>query len=114
MIVDWYPDKNVGIYHSKISKSEKEGIKEYDIISSTPQSCGTGFDVPGLRYNIMLEPYNATITANQVCGRLREIPDEYTYHIELIDIGFPKVKEMYRKRLKVFKEKCYSISEVDY
>ena len=114
MIVEWYPDKSVGIYHSKISKAEKESIKEYDIISSTPQSCGTGFDVPGLRYNIMLEPYNATITANQVCGRLREIPDEYTYHIELIDVGFPKVKEMYRKRLKVFKEKCYSVSEVDY
>ena len=114
MIVEWYPDKSVGIYHSKISKAEKEGIKEYDIISSTPQSCGTGFDVPGLRYNIMLEPYNATITANQVCGRLREIPDEYTYHIELIDIGFPQVKDMYRKRLKVFKEKCYSVSEVDY
>lgn len=114
MIVEWYPDKSVGIYHSKISKVEKEGIKEYDIISSTPQSCGTGFDVPGLRYNIMLEPYNATITANQVCGRLREIPDEYTYHIELIDVGFPKVKDMYRKRLKVFKEKCYSVSEVDY
>ena len=114
MIVEWYPDKSVGIYHSKISKAEKEGIKEYDIISSTPQSCGTGFDVPGLRYNIMLEPYNATITANQVCGRLREIPNEYTYHIELIDVGFPKVKEMYRKRLKVFKEKCYSVSEVDY
>ena len=114
MISEWYPDKEVGIYHSKIPKKEKEGIKDYDIISSTPQSCGTGFDVPGLRYNIMLEPYNATITANQVCGRLREIPEEYTYHIELIDIGFPKVKEMYRKRLKVFKEKCYSVSEVDY
>jgi superfamily II DNA or RNA helicase len=114
MIDEWYPDKSIGIYHSKISKAEKEGIKEYDIISSTPQSCGTGFDVPGLRYNIMLEPYNATITANQVCGRLREIPDEFTYHIELIDVGFPKVKEMYRKRLKVFKEKCYSVSEVDY
>ena len=114
MIEEWYPDKKIGIYHSKIPKNEKEHIKEYDIISSTPQSCGTGFDVPGLRYNIMLEPYNATITANQVCGRLREIPDEYTYHIELIDVGFPKVKEMYRHRLKVFKEKCYSVSEVDY
>ena len=83
LISEWYPDKNIGIYHSKISKTDKEGIKGVDIISSTPQSCGTGFDVPGLRYNIMLEPYNATITANQVCGRLREIPDEYTYHIEM-------------------------------
>lgn len=114
LVKEWYPDRTIGIYHSKIPKNEKDGIKGYDIISSTPQSCGTGFDVPKLRYNIMLEPYNATITANQVCGRLREIPGEYTYHIELIDIGFPKVKDMYRKRLKVFKEKCYSVSEVDY
>lgn len=114
LIKEWYPEKTVGIYHSKIPKSEKENIKEYDVISSTPQSCGTGFDVPNLRYNIMLEPYNAAITAKQVCGRLREIPGEYTYHIELIDVGFPKVKEMYKKRLKVFKEKCYSVSEVDF
>ena len=110
----WYPDKDIKIYHSKMSKKDKEGYRESDIISTTPQSCGTGFDLPGLRYNIMCEPYNAHITAQQVCGRLREIPDEYTYHIELIDIGFPKVREMYKNRLKVFKEKCYSVSEVDY
>ena len=37
---------------------------------------------------------------------LREIPEnEYTYHIELIDIGFPKVKDMYKKRLKGIQRK---------
>lgn len=85
-----------------------------DVVSSTPQSASTGFDFPGLRYNIMCEPYNAKITANQVAGRLREIPEEYTYHIELIDVGFEKVKRMYKDRLSVFKEKCYSVSEMNY
>lgn len=111
---EWYPEKDLKVFHSKMSKADKEGYKDADIISTTPQSCGTGFDCPGLRYNIMTEPYNAEITAQQVAGRLREIPDEYTYHIELIDIGFPKVRDMYKRRLKVFKEKCYSVSEVDY
>lgn len=110
----WYPDKDIRTFHSKMSKKDKEGYKEADIISTTPQSCGTGFDLPGLRYNIMCEPYNAHITAQQVCGRLREIPDEYTYHVELIDIGFPKVKDMYKKRLSVFKEKCYGLYEINY
>lgn len=113
-IKEWYPKKDIRIYHSKLSKKEKENYKEADIISTTPQSCGTGFDLPGLRYNIMCEPYNAHITAEQVCGRLREIPEQYTFHIELIDIGFPKVKEMYKKRLSVFKKKCYGVYELNY
>ena len=45
---------------------------------------------------------------------LREIPEQYTFHIELIDIGFPKVKEMYKKRLSVFKKKCYGVYELNY
>lgn len=113
-VKEWYPEKELKIYHSKMSKKDKEGYKESDVISSTPMSVGTGFDLPGLRYTIMTEPYNAKITCSQVIGRLREIPDEFTYHIELIDIGFPKVKDMYKKRLKTIKEKCHSISEVDY
>lgn len=113
-IKEWYPKKDIRTYHSKLSKKQKENYKEADIISTTPQSCGTGFDLPGLRYNIMCEPYNAHITAEQVCGRLREIPEQYTFHIELIDIGFPKVKEMYKKRLNVFKKKCYGVYELNY
>lgn len=113
-IREWYPEKEVLVYHSKTPKKDKENVRSMDVVSSTPQSASTGFDFPGLRYNIMCEPYNAKITANQVAGRLREIPDEYTYHIELIDVGFEKVKRMYKDRLSVFKEKCYSVSEMDY
>lgn len=113
-VKEWYPDKSLSIFHSKISKEEKAKVREADVISTTPQSAGTGTDIPGLRYNIMCEPYNANITAQQVCGRLREIPGQYTYHIELIDVGFEKVKSMYKKRLPVFKQKCLSVSKVDY
>lgn len=113
-VKEWFPDKDTRIYHSKLTKKEKAGYKDADVISTTPQSCGTGFDLPGLKYNIMCEPYSAKITAQQICGRLREIPNEYTYHVELIDIGFPKVKDMYKRRTKVFREKCYGLYEINY
>ena len=51
-VKEWYKDKDIKTYHSKMSKKEKENYKEADIISTTPQSCGTGFDLPGLRYKI--------------------------------------------------------------
>jgi len=86
-----------------------------DIISSTPKSTGTGSDIPGLRILIMTEPYSSAITANQISGRLREYSSsEYTFYIELVDRGFGRVYDMYKKRLKHFKTKCVKILELKY
>ena len=110
-----YPDKKVIPWNSQVSDEIKETVNECDIISSTPKSLGTGVDINGLRFLIMTEPYSSQITANQVPGRLREYgPDMYTFYVELIDIGFPKVNEMYRKRMKIFKERFVSINEINY
>ena len=63
----------------------------------------------------LFELYIFNITAKQVPGRLREYgPDMYTFYVELIDIGFSKVNDMYRKRLKKFKEIFVSINEINY
>lgn len=110
-----YPDKKVIPWNSQVSDEIKETVNECDIISSTPKSLGTGIDIHGLRFMIMTEPYSSQITANQVPGRLREYgPDMYTFYVELIDMGFPKVNEMYRKRMKIFKERFVSINEINY
>ena len=102
-------------WNSQVSDEEKSQIIDADIISSTPKSLGTGSDIQGLRFMIMTEPYTSTVTANQVSGRLREYgPEAYTFYIELVDTGFPKVVDMYRKRLKVFKKKCVSINEINF
>lgn len=112
---DNFPDKKVGMYHSKLSDEDKININDCDIISATPKSSGTGFDLPKLRIVIMLEPYSSLITANQTSGRLREYaPDKYTFYIELVDKGFKKIYSMYKKRKKVFKEKCAKIIELEY
>ena len=115
-ISNWYPEKKVGVYHSKISEAEKQKVlEEADIISSTPKSMGTGVHIDGLRITIMTESYSSDVQADQTSGRLREFNDtDYTFYVELVDEGFKKVKEMYKKRLPVFKKKCYKILEIDY
>lgn len=119
IMTDWlkenYPDKRVLTYNSKVSDDDKAKVHEVDIISSTPKSFSTGVDVPGLRVNIMTEPYSSKITANQVAGRLREYgPTDYTFHVELTDVGFKRVADMQRKRLNVFKDKCVKILNIKY
>jgi len=110
-----YTDKTIGIYNSTVSEEVKMKSLTSDIISSTPKSLGTGIDIPGLRFNVMTEPYTSPITANQTAGRLREYgPDEYTFHIELVDKGFKRVYEMYKSRQKIFKQKCVKLLELDY
>lgn len=110
-----YTEKTVGIYNSKVSDEVKMKALTSDIISSTPKSIGTGDDINGLRFTIMTEPYSSDVTADQVSGRLREYaPDMYTFYIELVDVGFKKVYEMYKKRQFVFKKKCVAVYELKY
>lgn len=112
---EFRPYKKYMAWNSHVSDEEKAEAFTKDIISGTNLSLGTGSDIPGLRFVIMTEPYSSSVTAKQVSGRLREYaPDAYTFYIELVDTGFPKVVEMYKKRLKVFKKKCVSINEIDF
>ena len=63
----------------------------------------------------MTEQYSSKIIANQTAGRLREYSkDEYTFYIELVDIGFKRAYDMYKKRLPIFKKKCVQVGEYKY
>ncbi|MNW19337.1 hypothetical protein D3C71_2192810 [compost metagenome] len=43
-------------------------------------------------------------------GRLRDYgSDKYTFYFDMLDIGFPQVEDMFKKRLRVFKKKCAQI-----
>lgn len=107
-------NKGIYSYHSKLDNDTKERALLGDIICTTPLSAGTGFDLPGLRTIIMAESYSSKIEAKQVSGRLREYsPDEYTFYVELVDTGFKKAHDMYRRRLKYFKDKCAKVLCLD-
>lgn len=108
-------DKTCAIYNSTISHKQKEVALESDIIISTQKSLGTGNDVHGLRSVIMTEQYSSKIIANQTSGRLREYgPEDYTFYVELVDVGFQRAREMYTRRLPIFKKKCLQVGEFRY
>ena len=108
-------NKTINSYHSKVDKDVKDNILIYsDIISSTPKSAGTGLDINKLRTVIMTEAYSSKVQAEQASGRLREYsPDDYTFYVELVDVGFKTVNDMYKKRLPVFKKKCLKVMELN-
>lgn len=108
-------DRSISEYHSKISKEEKAKAFDADLIISTPASCGVGTDIKGLRVCINTEAYSSSVTADQAAGRLREFNETAsTFYVELVDTGFKSVFNMYKRRLPVFKEKCLSLSHLDY
>lgn len=95
-----------------------QDYKEYDIISATAQMLGTGEDIPGLRFMYNTEPFASLPNTDQFSGRLRPYEDETgvkpTYYIEFIDIGFEKVYDWYKKRLKLLKTKVKEIHEMNH
>ena len=114
MVKKLHPDKVVSEYHSKISSEDREKAFSADIISSTPQSAGTGADIRGLRCVINTESYSSKVSAEQMSGRLREYsPTANTFYVELVDRGFRKVQNMYRDRLSVFKKKCVKVCTIN-
>lgn len=106
-----FPNKRISTFHSKVSIEDKVFALEADIICSTPQSAGTGVDIPGLRTLIMTESYSSLVEAEQVSGRLRPYKGgtENTFYVELVDEGFDKVKKAFKKRLPVFHNKCVKV-----
>lgn len=96
-----FPEKSIGVYHSKVSADEKESALKKDIIISTIKSCGTGRDIPGLRAVICLEPIASKVQTHQMIGRLRPYaPDKSTYFFDVVDRSIPAMTWWANSRLK--------------
>ena len=109
-----FPDKEVGAYHSKVDRDEKESVLKRDIIVSTIKSCGTGRDIPGLRVLICLEPIASKVQTHQMLGRLRKYgTDMSTYFYDCIDISIPPCNWYWKSRMKVIPNLVKSVIYLD-
>jgi superfamily II DNA or RNA helicase len=105
-----FPDKSIGVFHSKIDKDEKESSIKKDIIISTIKSCGTGRDIPGLRIIISTEPIASKVIAEQMIGRLRPYAkDKDTYFFDLIDVCLPPCNFYWNSRFKKIEALCKEV-----
>lgn len=110
-----FPDKKVGLIHSKQNKTENDRVKaECDIVVSTVQSCGTGFDMKDLSKLVVFAAYQSWILADQISGRLRARPDgKETYMWDIVDADVKQLRAWANNRADVQKRKSKTFKVVD-
>ena len=97
-----FPGVSIGDYSSNVDKSVKSDMLRNKIILSTDKSFGTGADLRGkLRVLINTITYSSKVTANQLPGRLRNIPNKKVYYIDLVNMGFKRAYDHYFRRSKI-------------
>lgn len=110
-----FPDKKVFTYHSRNSKSENDEAKsKCDILVSTPNSCGTGFDLKGLGKLVVAAQFKSWILADQVSGRLRRRDDgKDTYMWEIVDADIKQLRVWANSRADVYRRKSKTFRVID-
>mgnify|MGYP002622796246 FL=1 len=99
----------IGIFTSISTKEEKMRDKNKGIILSTTKSAGAGEDIKGLKLTIVAaEPFRSSVLAQQTLGRTR---DNNTFYLELVDLGFKKIRDYYYAKLPVFNKYAESTSD---
>lgn len=110
-----FPDKKVGVIHSKQSKQTNEEVKaNCDIIVSTINSCGTGFDMKDLSKLVVFAAYSSWILTDQISGRCRRRPDgRETYMWDIVDADVPQLRTWANNRADVLRRKSKLFKVVD-
>ena len=110
-IIDNYPElsNDVGIYTSIITENKKEQLNK-KIILSTTSSLGAAMDVKGLKMVVVLaEPFKSEVKARQSLGRTR---DHFTYYIEIVDVGFQRIRRYHTSKMPIYKKYALSVSKI--
>lgn len=109
----YYNNISVGIYTSIIDKKVKREQLENTIILSTSKSAGVLLDIPKLKFTVIFaEVFHSEVIARQILGRTR---DKNTTLIELVDVGFDKLRDWYRYKVNtVYSKYATEVSELAY
>ena len=110
-----FPNKKLGTIHSRNQKADNIKNKaECDIMISTCQTAGTGFDAPGLSKLVVIQPFKSWILADQVSGRLRRRPDgKDTYMYDIVDSEIKQLRAWANVRANILKRKGKTFKVVD-
>ena len=106
-----YSNYSVGIFTTLTGKEEKYNELNNQIILTTAKSSSACLDIPGLKKSIVFaEPFSSEVYAKQILGRTR---DHNTEMIELVDVGFKRIKEWYfKKRRNIYDKYAIECNEV--
>lgn len=82
-----------------------------DIIISTISSCGTGRDIKGLKTCICTVSMSSQPQSLQCLGRLREIPGEDVYYVDLCNEEIHSHRSHAQLRIQYFKNRVKELTE---
>jgi hypothetical protein len=119
-----YPGGDFVTFTGDDTKSkDKEGKTKYlrhEHVITTPGSCGTGKDIPGLVTTICFHTVGSTQRNKQMIGRLRDLANRNEFGGRItprfvfgVCISQPKHKEYFRKREVAFEPKKKTFKVID-
>lgn len=102
----------VSVYFSgDPGKFGKQENLQSDVVVSTISSCGTGVDIKGLKTCINTVSFASAPLAAQAMGRLRQIPGEDTFFVDLWCSDVPTHRHHLRSRMDIYRTKALKIVE---
>lgn len=102
----------IGTFSSIVALKDRDKEKEKKLILSTEKSLGKGTDIADLRVLINLLSYKSHIQCSQFMGRLRYNSKFDVKYFEIVDEGFKKSYNQYKKRKSVIANKSRIVKEV--
>ena len=114
-LYEMFPNKKIGVIHSRQSKEKNDEVKATcDIIVSTINSCGTGFDLKDLSKLVVFAQYSSWILTDQISGRCRRRPDgKETYMYDIVDADIKQLRSWANNRSDVLRRKSKRFKVVD-
>lgn len=105
--------RTVGMITSDVKGEDRDLNFSREIICSTIESCGTGFNETMLQVIICAEPHKSALVTKQLKGRLDRYKGEgATYFYDLIDTSIPYLLEMEKNHRKVMTPFVKTIEEI--
>ncbi len=106
--------RTVGMITSDVKGEEERKLNfSREIICSTIESCGEGYDEVMLQTIICAEPHGSVLITKQLKGRLDRYKGEgSTFFYDLIDTNIPYLLEMEKKHRKVMTPFVRTIEEI--
>lgn len=102
-----YPDMDIWKFTNAESKNKETEMSymEHQVVFTTPQSCGTGKDIPDLA--VAFSPYACSSRQrnDQMLGRTRPLknyPGDSPKFVYFVCTSIPKQKEYHQKRKELF------------
>jgi hypothetical protein len=115
-----YPEMDFATYLGTLDKKTPTKYLEHEVVITTPGSCGTGKDIPGLVTVICFHTVMSTQRNKQMIGRLRDLANRNEFEGRITprfifplcnDLG--KHQECFQKRKVAFasKQKSFKLIE---